>query len=448
MSSKLAVRVESISKAFHVYGSPRDRLKQFVVPRLQRIIGRPQSRYYDEFWALHNISFEVEKGETVGIIGQNGSGKSTLLQIICGTLSPTEGRISCRGRIGALLELGSGFNPEFTGRENVYMNASVLGLSEREISDRFDDIVAFADIGKFIDQPVKVYSSGMMVRLAFAVQAQVDPDILIVDEALAVGDAKFQMKCFERLKQLKERGTSILLVTHSSEQIVNHCDRAVLLNSGEVVELGEPRAVVNRYLDLLFGKSSKQESLVERAGNASEAEANAGARVDLNFSADVFHTRAGYNPYEYRWGDGAAKVLDYVLLKENEAFPTSISTGQKVDVLVAVKFYTDIVRPIFGFTLKTKEGVTICGANTESMDVEPFRALGRSGEMATVRVSFNCLLSTGDYFLSIGIASQGESEIIPHDRRYDAIHLHVMPNDKFFGLADLSLNFTVEDSVQ
>src|SRR5690606_23762250 len=168
------------------------------------------------------------------------SGKSTLLQIICGTLSPTLGQVHTRGRIGALLELGSGFNPDFTGRENVYMNAAVLGLTKHEIDGRFDEIVEFADIGSFIDQPVKVYSSGMMVRLAFAVQAQVEPDILIVDEALAVGDAKFQAKCFERLKQLKERGTSILLVTHSSEQIVNHCDRAVLLNSGEVVELGEP----------------------------------------------------------------------------------------------------------------------------------------------------------------------------------------------------------------
>lgn len=230
----IAIRVENLSKCYQIYDTPRDRLKQFILPRLHHLTGQTPRQYFREFWALKDVSFEVKKGETIGIIGRNGSGKSTLLQLICGTLSPTSGSITTNGRIAALLELGSGFNPEFTGRENVYMNASVLGLSKEEIDARFEDIVAFADIGTFIEQPVKMYSSGMMVRLAFAVQAQVEPDILIVDEALAVGDAKFQAKCFDRLHQLKEGGTSILLVTHSSEQIVTHCSEAILLD-GEML---------------------------------------------------------------------------------------------------------------------------------------------------------------------------------------------------------------------
>lgn len=256
----IAIRVSNLSKCYQIYDTPRDRLKQFILPRLQRTLSLQPRQYYREFWALKDVSFEVKKGEAVGIIGHNGSGKSTLLQMICGTLNPSSGSIQTHGRIAALLELGSGFNPEFTGRENVYMNASVLGLCKEEIDQRFDDIAAFADIGEFIEQPVKIYSSGMMVRLAFAVQAQVEPDILIVDEALAVGDAKFQAKCFERLKQLKEQGTSILLVTHASEQIVTHANQALLLNSGDVICYGEPRDVVNQYMDLLFGKERKDYS--------------------------------------------------------------------------------------------------------------------------------------------------------------------------------------------
>ena len=272
--------MQNLSKCYQIYDAPRDRLKQFVAPRLQRLLGQAPKQYFREFWALKDVSFEVKKGETVGIVGRNGSGKSTLLQLICGTLTPTEGGIKTIGRIAALLELGSGFNPEFTGRENVYMNGAVLGLSKAEVDDKFDDIAAFADIGQFIEQPVKTYSSGMTVRLAFAVQAQVDPNILIVDEALSVGDAKFQAKCFARLKQLKENGTSILLVTHSTEQIVTHCSSAILLNDGVQIETGEPRRVVNRYLDLLFGKEKRPVDLprlinrINAATNCPKAEAS------------------------------------------------------------------------------------------------------------------------------------------------------------------------------
>lgn len=238
----------------------------------------PLPIYYKEFWALKDVSFEVKKGETVGIIGRNGSGKSTLLQMICGTLSPTGGSVETRGRIAALLELGSGFNPEFTGRKNVYMNAAVLGLSPEEVDARFDDIAACADIGQFIEQPVKTYSSGMVVRLAFAVAINVEPEILIVDEALSVGDELFQRKCFSRIETIKNNGATILFVSHSGGTIVELCDRAVLMDSGEKLAVGVPKQIVGHYQKLLYAPADKHESIREQIRRMDEL-------VDVSSSA-------------------------------------------------------------------------------------------------------------------------------------------------------------------
>ncbi|MDO4682724.1 MAG: ABC transporter ATP-binding protein [Lautropia sp.] len=251
----IAIRVEGLTKCFLLYDQPAHMLKQQIVGRLARLLGRQPPRYFREYWALKGIDFNIRRGEVVGIVGRNGAGKSTLLQILCGTLTPTGGSIELRGRVAALLELGAGFNPDFTGRENVYLNGAILGIGREEIDRRFPEIAAFADIGEFIDRPVKSYSSGMYVRLAFAVSACVEPDILIVDEALAVGDAKFQAKCFRRFEELVARGTTILLVTHSIDQITRHCDRAILLEGGVVHQMGPPRDVANTYLDLMFGVS-------------------------------------------------------------------------------------------------------------------------------------------------------------------------------------------------
>lgn len=447
MSSEIAIKVENLSKCYQIYDQPRDRLKQFLLPRLRRLVGLSPKQYYREFWALKDVSFEVKKGETVGIIGRNGSGKSTLLQMICGTLSPTTGSIATHGRIAALLELGSGFNPDFTGRENVYMNASILGLSKDEIDARFDQIAAFADIGEFIERPVKTYSSGMMVRLAFAVQAQVEPNILIVDEALAVGDAKFQAKCFERLRQLKDGGTSILLVTHSTEQIVTHCSKAVLLENGYVYEMGDPRHVVNRYLDILFGKPCNVEVQDELKPDLKELLPSASPSLHrLNYKDDVFSTRPGYNIHEYRWGDGAAKITDYYLVSGNDIYPSAISTGQQIELDVAVRFVLNLQRPILGITIKTKEGVTVYGTNTELLDIDEFKSRGIENEALAVRANFFCQLAPGDYFISIGVATRQGEEIIPHDRRYDAIHFQVRPTPTFFGLVNLGLNLKVEEA--
>jgi lipopolysaccharide transport system ATP-binding protein len=441
-SNDIAIRVHNLSKCYQIYNAPRDRLKQFVVPRMQRLLGKPPKQYYSEFWALKDISFEVKKGETVGIIGRNGSGKSTLLQIICGTLTPTSGTVETHGRIAALLELGSGFNPEFTGRENVYLNAAVLGLSKEEIDQRLDDILAFADIGKFIEQPVKTYSSGMVVRLAFAVQSQIAPDILIVDEALSVGDAKFQAKCFERLRQLKDNGTSILLVTHSSEQIVTHCSNAILLNGGVQVETGEPGRVVNCYLDLLFGKEKNPLAGPVQLIAQSEPSGNY-AVSQLSHQQDLFATRPGYNPHEYRWGDGTVSILDFYYAVDGEPYPSALSTGQTVCLAISIQFCRDLVRPILGITIKTKEGVTVYGVNTETLNCDDFQGLGTQGSVVDVETNFACRLAPGDYFVSLGIATRQGEDVIPHDRRYDAIHLQVRPDSSFFGLTDLELNLNV-----
>lgn len=443
MSCDYAIRVQDVSKCFHTYEKPADRLKQFVIPRMQRWAGDPPTHYGREFWALRGISFDVARGETVGIVGRNGSGKSTLLQIICGTLSPTAGHVSKSGRIAALLELGSGFNPEFSGRENIYLNGAVLGLSREEIESRFDAIVAFADIGDFIEQPVKAYSSGMAVRLAFAVQAQVDPEILIVDEALSVGDARFQAKCFERLKQLKATGTSILLVTHASEQVVTHCDRAVLLDGGRLEMVAKPRPVINRYLDLLFGRDSKSTPSPDTSP-VSESAAKTAPAFELASDADMFCTRPGYNPHEYRWGDGAATLLDYHLRSAGLDFPTQINSGDTVDLWLTIRFNREVISPILGMTVKTKEGVTLYGTNTQLQGCVAMSETGQSHSVARIKISFVAQLGSGDFFISLGLASNEGEAVVPHDRRYDSIHLCVSPTPQMLGLVDLAGSITVE----
>jgi lipopolysaccharide transport system ATP-binding protein len=454
-----AIQVRDLGKCYNIYERPRDRLLQMFY--------RSRRQLYRQFWALKNVSFEVPRGETIGIVGRNGSGKSTLLQTIAGTLSPTTGSVEVNGRVAALLELGSGFNPEFTGRENVFLNGALLGLSQAEIEERFDSIVAFADIGQFVEQPVKTYSSGMMVRLAFAVQAQTDPEILIVDEALAVGDARFQAKCFDRLKQLKNNGTSILLVSHASEQIVTHCSQALLMEQGELIMSGKPRDVVNRYLDLLFGRTpSNAKGLPEGVGRAesevekaerhgveslgrSEGDAAAFPVVplvkDLEFgNGDKFSTRGGYNKYEYRWGDGSATIADFRLVSNAEAYPTSISAGETVTLMIAIRFLKTLVRPILGVTIKTKEGVTVYGTNSELMDCAETRDMGEPDQKVVMTVQFECNLGPGDYFVSLGIATREGNEIVPHDRRYDAIHIVVSPDSSFFGLANMNAALRVD----
>jgi lipopolysaccharide transport system ATP-binding protein len=444
MSSEVAIEVAGVGKCFRLYENPKDRLKELLVSRFSHLTGHSASHYYREFWAVSGVSFTVKKGETVGIIGRNGSGKSTLLQMICGTLTPTTGTTRAVGRVAALLELGSGFNPEFSGRDNVYLNAALLGLSKAEIDARYDDIVRFAEIGRFIDEPVKTYSSGMMVRLAFAVQSQIDPDILVVDEALAVGDARFQAKCFDRLDKLRASGTSILLVTHSSEQIVTHCDRALLMEAGQMLAIGSPRTVVNKYLDLLF---SKDKPASQATGPQVEANRGFPTPPELNDTAapleDVFHTRPNYSPNEYRWGDSAAKIVDFSLKAHGKSFPSMIENATLVSLSITVVPLENIENAVIGYTIKTKEGVTLFGSNTESRPQNQSRLRLKKGEAVKATMEFENRLGPGDYFVSVGIASRQGDDVVPHDRRYDAIHLLVGPDHRFHGLIDLDASIQV-----
>lgn len=456
-SNHYAIEVDNISKCYQVYDNPLRRLKDFIVPKIDQRLGRVARVYHDEFWALQDISFKLPRGQTIGIVGKNGSGKSTLLQILAGTLTPTSGEVRVNGRVAALLELGAGFNNDFSGRENVYLNASLLGLTKAEVDNRLDDILAFADIGHFIDSPVRSYSSGMLVRLAFAVQAQINPEILIVDEALAVGDAKFQAKCFARLKQLKANGTSILFVSHATEQIVTHCDSAILLNDGELMLQDSPRVVVNHYLDLLFGKSPKESAekaslsdSINQAAKGEQERLNREIASEQQPLSDItepvwqygdagFHRRANYNSAEYRWGDRAAEIIDYHFAQNAEEYPTICRNGQLLQFKFRIKFNQLIIRPIFGFAIKTKEGVTIYNTNTEYQNIKFVDDIGSRDEYI-ITIEFPGTLSQGDYFISVGIASSDiEGNIIPHDRRYDSIHLAVEPTPSFIGLVDLGV---------
>lgn len=456
LSKDNALEIIDVSKCYQVFDSPVRRLKQFIVPNIERKLGKVPRVYHEEFWALQDITFNLPKGETLGVVGRNGSGKSTLLQIIAGTLSPTQGSVNIQGRVAALLELGAGFNGDFTGRENVYLNGALLGLTKEEIDTKLDDILSFADIGHFINNPVKTYSSGMMVRLAFAVQAQIDPEILIVDEALAVGDAKFQAKCFARLKQLKNDGTSILFVSHATEQIITHCDKAILLNDGSIVDNGAPKDIVNKYLDLLFGKSSSANAKRSKEDNhlksASKIEKDQTERFNVSqeiepvvaLEENGFEKRNNYNSNEFRWGDRAAEIQDFSLVQGENLYPFSVSGNGSIKLKFLVKFNLTIFRPIFGFAVKTKEGVTIYNTNTNILEI-PFIEVGEEGKSHIVNIEMPMRLFQGDYFISIGLASYDTSgEVVPHDRRYDSIHITVEPTPEFLGLVNLEASINCE----
>lgn len=452
----VAIQACNISKCFAIYDSPRDRLKQFMVPRTRQLLGLTPKQYYREFWALKDVSLEVNKGETMGVVGRNGSGKSTLLQIICGTLHPSSGTIETRGRIAALLELGAGFNPEFTGRENVYLNGSLLGLSMSEIENRFDQIAAFADIGNFIDQPIKTYSSGMTVRLAFAVSASIDPDILVIDEALAVGDIRFQAKCFNRLKQLQNSGTAILFVSHSTDQIVKHCKNALLLDRGTMIEVGKPKAITNRYMDLLYGVESKSTAATDNTIGPADivhAEQIISVHSDrtpfLPDAIDRFAERPGYNPAEYRWGQGGARILDFRLFDKGTQDTVQLYADE--EYTLHAKIYLDEIKnPVFGFYIKTIDGLLITGANSRdyAVDRSTCELTFNAGQLYVVSFSLFPRLASGEYMISIGVAEDFEGELSPLDRRYDSILIHVINRQPYFGLVDLGSRCSVKSLSQ
>ncbi|PIE58168.1 MAG: ABC transporter ATP-binding protein [Desulfobulbus propionicus] len=411
MSSNVAIRIEHLSKCYQIYDQPRDRLMQMLM--------RGRRQYYHEFWALRDVSIIIEKGETVGIIGRNGSGKSTLLQLICGTLNRTTGNVYTNGRIAALLELGSGFNPDFTGRENVYMNASVLGLTRKEIDSRFESIASFAEIGSFLEQSVKTYSSGMLVRLAFAVAINVDPEILVVDEALSVGDELFQRKCFARIEEIRRGGATILFVSHSGGSIVELCDRALLLDAGEKLAVGHPKDIVGAYQKLLYAPQEKvagiRETIIANSGKVSgedeqekDGPANTSPQIapqaDEPLNEDPLEV---YDPHlipsstiEY---EQFAAVIDAPAIRTVRGVQVNnIVSGRQYTFSYTVTFTRSASNVRFGMLIKTKAGIELGGtaATKSAGDTLSYVA---AGQTYTVEFLFQCCLTAGVFFLNAGV---------------------------------------------
>lgn len=445
MSSNIAIKVEGLSKCYQIYNQPRDRLLQMLY--------RGHRKYYREFWALRDVSFEIEKGETVGIIGRNGSGKSTLLQIICGILNPSTGMVKTNGRIAALLELGSGFNMEFTGRENVYMNASVLGLTKEEIDSRFDAIVEFADIGDFIEQPVKTYSSGMMVRLAFGVQAQVDPDILIVDEALAVGDEKFQRKCFARLESLKKNGTSILFVSHAGPQIVELCDRAILLEQGARLMTAKPMQVVRGYQKLIYAPQDKQASLIEEYlaldKNAELYSENTTIEDVLSDNITITSEKNTVTNADF-YDDGlvpdttvvypvlGAEIQKIQILDFKGREANVLEPGNDYQITISGRFLQDIAGFYFGTHIRSVSGVVVTGQRYPE-DGKYIDSIGKGNNFRAI-FNYKMALLPGVYFVGGGVWSTGEDGLVCCHRIMDALMFRVIQKNKTysFGYVDVA----------
>lgn len=397
MRSDVAVTADRLTKTYRIFDHPGDRIKQAFT------LGRKS--FHRGFTALQDVSFEIGQGETVGIIGRNGSGKSTLLQLVCGILKPTSGEVETNGRIAALLELGSGFNPEFTGRENVYFQGAILGLQKAEMADRFDDIAAFAGIGEFIDQPVRTYSSGMFVRLAFSVAVHVDAKILVVDEALAVGDANFQAKCFQRIKAFQKSGGSILLVTHSLEQVGHFCDRALLLDRGRLVADGSASRTLTAYGEGITGSRGRPPGVAD--------------------ARDAFSSHPSYNARETRWGDRAATITDICLAQDGVKDPATFHAGLEVELTLTVQYHADVERPIYGLTVKSADGAPVFTTNSLQSPAPPRFRPQAPGDVVQACFSFLPFLDTGEYSVSVGVVGEGEDGIVVHDRRYDAIVFRV-----------------------
>ena len=415
----IAISVQNLSKCYQIYDNPRDRLKQFVLPRLNRFAGNQQKQFFREFWALKDVSFEIKKGETVGIIGRNGSGKSTLLQLICGTLNPTTGSVQTNGRIAALLELGSGFNPEFTGRENVYMNAAILGLNQQEIDMRFDNIAAFADIGSFIEQPVKTYSSGMYLRLAFAVNIISEPEIMIVDEALAVGDMNFQAKCMTALTRIQNRGATVLFVSHDISALKGLCSRGVYLDNGAVQKIGHAGEVAELYVRRMREEANAEfattnplkvakietehPSKAQESSNIQELSNIQDFKISAAFEKKVTH---------FRYGDGGAKITFAELLDEDLQPIHEVRFNQSI--LVRIYFETSIEAEVScNYYVMDDKKTLILGANLRLLG-EPLIHLKKGGRyVVTYRTRLP--LQEGNYSIQLQISTP---VVINHSASY------------------------------
>lgn len=423
MSDKNVISVQHLSKMYKLYDKPSDRLKESL--------GLSRKKKYREHYALHDVNFNIHEGECVGIIGVNGSGKSTILKIITGVLAPTTGEVKVNGRISALLELGAGFNMEYSGLENVYLNGTMIGFSEEEIDAKLDDILAFADIGDYIHQPVKTYSSGMFVRLAFAVAININPEILIVDEALSVGDVFFQAKCYHKFEEFKKQGKTILFVTHDLSSVSKYCDRVILLNKGVKLDEGSPKEMVDLYKQLLVG----QEPVKQKTDGGEDL---AKAAV-----ASISHEHFLPNPNTLEYGDKQAEIVDFAIKDDKGMFTNTIEKGSTFQILMKVRFNEQIQEPIMAYTFKNIRGTELTGTNTlfEKAEVpEP-----APGGCCTVTFTQKMDLQGGEYLLSFGCTGYKDGEFKVFHRLYDACNITVISAKNTVGFFDMNSTVTVQE---
>lgn len=456
-SDNHTISVEALSKKYDIYASPADRLKQMILPRLGRVVGRHGLAYHNEFWALRDVSFSVKRGETVGIIGRNGSGKSTLLQMICGTLTPTDGEVRTNGRIAALLELGAGFNPEFTGEENVYLSGLLYGIPEDELRKRFDSILAFADIGDFIHQPVKTYSSGMYVRLAFSIAAHVDADTLVIDEALSVGDVRFTQKCMRFLREFQKRGT-LLFVSHDTGAVTNLCDRAIWLDKGLQIMDGPTREVVERYLaeQHAADRLTTGQSVVVKVASTVAASSPATAEPS-DMPVDVVDARQaalqdvqGLNRIKVfafdpdrvgnQYGAGKARISGAKIIGAGGAETQLFTGGEVVSLQIDADVDENVDAPIFGFYVKDRLGQRLFGDNTYlTYSTSPVVAQGGT----RLRAQFNFrmpVLPTGDYSVDVALASGSQDDHTQQHWIHDALTFQASESTMKHGLVGIPMH--------
>ncbi|MBY0346195.1 MAG: ABC transporter ATP-binding protein, partial [Neisseriaceae bacterium] len=377
----IAISVKNITKIYKLYNQPQDRLKEALHPF--------KKKYHHEFNALSDISFDIKKGQTVGIIGKNGAGKSTLLKIITGVLTPTSGSVTIHGKVASLLELGTGFNPEYSGLENIYFQGSLMGFTKEEIDSKVDAILAFADIGEFIHQPVKMYSSGMFARLAFSVAINVDPDILIVDEALSVGDFAFQAKCFNKFKEFQEKNKTILFVTHSVDLIIKYCQSCVLIHGGKVFFQGDTKIATESFRKLMVSVDVDSKTDIQKKSTLTVDEQiklfNLRLNLPLNQKANVY-------------GSKEAEIIDFGIFNDENVLTNFLMNGNDYVVVMTIKFYKTIIDPIFAYTIKAVDGMELTGTNSmnQNMTFETFQA----GDVITVKFKQKMILNAGTYFLA------------------------------------------------
>lgn len=443
--SEVAISVNNVSKMYKLYDNPMDRLKESL--------GLSRKKKYKEHYALNDVSFQVHKGETVGIIGTNGSGKSTILKIITGVLNPTQGQVVVDGRISALLELGAGFNGEYSGIENVYLNGTMIGFSREEIDAKLQDILDFADIGDFVNQPVKTYSSGMFVRLAFAVAINIEPEILIVDEALSVGDVFFQAKCYRKFEEFKEMGKTILFVSHDLSSIGKYCDRVVLLNKGKKLAEGDAKEMVNLYRRVLVNqyeepeeavKEETQDAVVEPDDPVTEGEKETVKKpgVVRREEGDQMKSKLNLNPEVLEYGSKLAEIEDFAIRDDSGMITNVVEKGQEFSVDMKIRFQEDISEPIFAFTLKDLKGTEITGTNTmyENTPMKP----QKKGDVRYVTFTQKMPLEAGEYMLCLGCTGYHQGEFTVFHRLYDVCNLTVITDKKAVGYFDMFSKVTLE----